>query len=121
MFLSRHICLLLALLLVLPLTIPNSADAQADTFSALVATAKAEGSVVVDGPPLDPVRIALTHDFEAAYGIPVRISAAEPLNRASCTAERAAGKYLLDVFISGSDPQLLTFLPAGWLDPIESR
>ena len=35
------------------------------------------------------------------------------------SAERAAGKYLLDVFVSGSDTPPLTFLPGGWLDKVE--
>jgi len=110
----------LTLLLALPLGVSRSASAQPDAFAALVAAAKAEGSVIVDGPPIDSVRTALTHDFEAAYGIPVSyISSGTAQSGVRVRAERAAGKYLLDVFISGSDPTLLTFLPSGWLDPIE--
>jgi iron(III) transport system substrate-binding protein len=116
----RRLGLLLMMLLLLPLGSARSATAQTDAFAALVTAAKAEGSVVVDGPPLDPVRTALTEDFARAYGIPVSyISSGSSQSGARVRAERAAGKYLLDVFISGSDTPLLTFLPSGWLDRIE--
>jgi iron(III) transport system substrate-binding protein len=116
----RMFVLLTLLLLVLPLGGARNASAQSDAFAALVAAAKAEGSVVVDGPPLDPVRNALTQDFEHAYGIPVSyVSGGGSQSAARVRAERAAGKYLLDVFVSGSDTPLLTFLPSGWLDRIE--
>jgi iron(III) transport system substrate-binding protein len=116
----RRALLILTMLLVLPLGGPRSAGAQSDAFAGLVAAAKAEGTVVVDGPPLDPVRNALTQDFERVYGIKVSyISSGSSQSGARVRAERAAGKYLLDVFISGSDTPLLTFLPSGWLDRIE--
>jgi iron(III) transport system substrate-binding protein len=117
----RTFAVLVVVLLLLPLGGPaRTAGAQADAFAALVAAAKAEGSVVVDGPPLDPVRNALTHDFEAAYGIPVTyLGGGGSQSGARVRAERAAGKYLLDVFVSGSETPLLTFLPSGWLDRIE--
>lgn len=116
----RRTALMLPLALALPLGRSRPAGAQTDAFAALVAAAKAEGSVIVDGPPLDPVRNALTADFQQAYGIPVSyISSGGAQSAARVRAERAAGKYLLDVFISGSDTPLLTFLPSGWLDRIE--
>ena len=96
------------------------AFAQANAFAALVAAAKAEGSVVVDGPPLDTVRLALVQSFQDAYGIPISyISSGSSASGARVRAERAAGKYLLDVFVSGSDTPTMTFLPAGWLDKVE--
>ena len=91
-----------------------------DAFAALVAAAKAEGSVVVDGPPNDAVRNALTTGFQDKYGIPVSyISSGSGPSAARVRAERAAGKYLLDVFVSGSDTPIMSFLPSGWLDRIE--
>ena len=87
---------------------------------ALVSAAKAEGSVVVDGPPIDVIREALVQGFQSAYNIPVSyISSGSSQSGARVRAERAAGKYLLDIFISGSDTPTMTFLPAGWLDKIE--
>jgi len=94
--------------------------AQGDAMASLAAAAKAEGAVVVDGPPIDGVRVLLTQSFQDAYGIPVSyISSGSSASGARVRAERAAGKYLLDIFISGSDTPALTFLPAGWLDKVE--
>jgi iron(III) transport system substrate-binding protein len=94
--------------------------AAADSMDALVAAAKAEGGVVVDGPPIDATRQAISSGFQTAYGIPVTyISSGSSTSGARVRAERAAGKYLLDVFISGSDTPTLTFLPSGWLDRVE--
>jgi len=116
----RRTVLVLTMLLVLAFGGPHTAGANPDAFAALVAAAKAEGSVVVNGPPLDTVRIALTQDFERAYGIPVSyISASAAAMGARIRVERAAGKHLLDAFVSGADVPLLTFLPSGWLDRIE--
>lgn len=97
------------------------ARAQSGAMAALVSAAKAEGGgVVVDGPPYDAVRQAFTEGFQRAYGIPVSyISSGSSQSGARVRAERAAGKYLLDVFISGPDTPIFTFLPGGWLDKVE--
>src|SRR5271170_2392629 len=88
--------------------------AQSDALKALVDAAKAEGSVVVDGPPIDTCRQAIVDGFQTAYGIPVSyISSGSSASGARVRAERAAGKYLLDVFVSGGDTPPLTFLPSG--------
>ena len=108
-----------AMLLALPSANSRAADSN-DAFAALVAAAKAEGSVVVDGPPTDAVRLALTEGFQKKYGIPVSyIGSGGGPSGARVRAERAAGKYLLDVLVSGSDTPIVTFLPSGWLDQIE--
>lgn len=94
--------------------------AQSAAMTSLVNAAKAEGSVVVDGPPVDAVREAIVTGFQRAYGIPVSwISSGTSASGARVRAERAAGKYLLDILISGPDTPLVTFLPNGWLDKIE--
>ena len=93
---------------------------QSTSMTALINAAKAEGSVVVDGPPVDAVREAIVTGFQRAYGIPVSwISSGTSASGARVRAERAAGKYLLDVLISGPDTPTVTFLPNGWLDKIE--
>lgn len=94
--------------------------AQAGALAALVREAKAEGGVTVDGPPIDDVRDAMVAGFQKEYGIPVSyISSGTSRSGARVRAERAAGKYLLDVFMSGADTPTLTFLPGGWLDRVE--
>ena len=108
-----------AILLVLPSASSRAAD-PSDAFNAMIAAAKAEGAVTVDGPPIDAVRDALTNGFQKKYGIAVSyISSGSGPSGARVRAERAAGKYLLDVFVSGSDTPIMTFLPSGWLDRIE--
>jgi iron(III) transport system substrate-binding protein len=88
-------------------------------LEALIKAAKQEGNVVLDGPPQDEVREAVTTAFKAKYGITVSyISSGSSRSAARVRAERAAGRYLLDVFISGPDTPLFSFRPAGWLDPI---
>ena len=112
---------LLAFATILTLT-PGSTRAADpnEAMNALIAAAKAEGSVVVDGPPNDAARIALTTGFQDKYGISVSyISSGSGPSATRVRAERAAGKYLLDVFVSGSDTPIMTFLPSGWLDRIE--
>jgi len=96
------------------------AFAQATPMAALASAAKTEGGVVVDGPPIDAVREAIVTGFQNAYGIPVSyIASGTSASGARVRAERAAGKYLLDVYISGPDTPTVTFLPNGWLDRVE--
>jgi iron(III) transport system substrate-binding protein len=98
----------------------QAASAQTQPMAALVSAAKAEGSVIVDGPPVDAVREALVGGFQRAYGIPVSyIASGTSASGARVRAERAAGKYLLDAYIAGPDTPTVTFLPNGWLDKIE--
>lgn len=117
----RLIGALLAIVILLGLPAGSSRAAEpGDAMAALVAAAKAEGSIVVDGPPTDSVREALTTEFQKKYGISVSyIGSGGGPSGARVRAERAAGKYLLDVLISGSDTPIVTFLPSGWLDRIE--
>jgi iron(III) transport system substrate-binding protein len=105
---------------VLAATASRPAFAQTQSMAALVSAAKTEGGVVVDGPPNDEVRKNLVTGFQRDYGIPVSyIASGSSSSGARVRAERAAGKYLLDVFMSGSDTPIVTFLPAGWLDKVE--
>jgi iron(III) transport system substrate-binding protein len=93
----------------------------AAAFRNLIEAARREGSVVVDGPPNDQVREALSSGFKARYGINVSyISSGSSRSGARVRAERAAGRYLLDVFISGPETSLVTFLGSGWLDPVST-
>ena len=89
-------------------------------MEALIKAAQQEGSVVLDGPPLEKAREAITAGFAKRYGITVNyVSSGGPRSAARVRAERAAGRYLVDVFLTGPDTVLLTAKPAGWLDKIE--
>ena len=96
------------------------AHAQSDAMKALVTAAQAEGSVVVDGPAVDAVREFLSQEFLRAYGIPVTyIPTTNSTSGARVRAERAAGKFLLDVLVAGGDTPTMTYLPSGWLERVE--
>lgn len=100
-----------------PQSLAQTADLAA--FEALIKAAKAEGKVVLDGPPHDEVREALSSAFKARYGITMSyISSGASRTAARLRAERAAGRFLLDVFITGPDTALFSMRPSGWLDPI---
>ncbi len=101
-------------------TAATPAHAQSAALATLVSAAQAEGSVVVDGPPNDIARQGLLSGFQRAYGIPISyVTSGSSSSSARIRAERVAGKYVLDVFLSGADAACLTFLPSGWLDRIE--
>jgi iron(III) transport system substrate-binding protein len=111
---------LLALFLSLLVAVPPAIAAGSPEFAALIKAAQQEGSVVLDGPPLDKVREALTAGFTKRYGIPLTyIGSGGPRSAARVRAERAAEKYLVDVFLTGPDTIIFTALPSGWIDPIE--
>jgi iron(III) transport system substrate-binding protein len=94
--------------------------AQGDAMKTLIAAAKAEGSVTVDGPPVDTVRELIVQGFQRAYGIAVNyIGSGYSTSGPRVRAERAAGKYLLDVLVAGGDTPTMTYLPSGWLDKVE--
>jgi ABC-type Fe3+ transport system substrate-binding protein len=94
---------------------------QAEPPKELIDAAKKEGKVVVDGPPVNSVRQAFTKAFESKYGIKLSyISSGTSKSGARIRAERASGKYLLDVFISGADTPLQVFAKSGWAAPISS-
>jgi len=96
------------------------AGAQTSSLAALISAAKAEGGVIIDGPPNADARQGLISGFQRAYGIPVSyVDSGSSSSSARIRAERTSGKYLLDVFLSGADAACLTFLPSGWLDRIE--
>lgn len=96
----------------------NAAFAQ--DLASLAAPARAEGRVVVVGPPVQAHREAITR-FEAAYpGIKVEFSGMPPqAYEPRISAERGAGKYVWDVMITGvSSTTFERQIPAGWFDPL---
>ncbi len=88
-------------------------------LATLIAAAKAEGAVTVEGPPIDAAREAIAQGFQSAYGIPVSYIPGSAQSGPRVRAERSAGKYLLDVLVAGIDTPTTTFMPAGWLDRVE--
>jgi ABC-type Fe3+ transport system substrate-binding protein len=86
----------------------------------LVAAAKQEGRLVIAGPPGQEYRGVAVEDFGKAYpGISVEYSAARSNEHVPrIMAERAAGRFLTDVYLSGQVYTVLTLKPAGAVVPL---
>lgn len=92
----------------------------ADTWDGLVAAAKKEGKVVVNGPPDPKVRDQLPAAFKKAFGIDMEFLGGNSSQLAArVDGERKAGQYTVDASMSGSDTMFDTFLRNGWLDPLK--
>lgn len=85
-----------------------------------MAAGKAEGKVVVSGPPDPGASTKLPAAFKQATGIDMEYLAGNSSQLASrIQSERAAGQYSMDVSLSGADTVYGTFLPNGWLEPLK--
>jgi ABC-type Fe3+ transport system substrate-binding protein len=85
------------------------------------AKAKAEGKVVVLGPPGDQIRDAITSGFAKAFP-DIRIEFAGARGGELATrikAERDAGIYSVDILINGTSTANAYFKPMNALDPVE--
>jgi iron(III) transport system substrate-binding protein len=96
------------------------AAAQPAGWDQLVAAARQEGRLAIAGPPGQEYRGVAVEDFQRAYpGITVEYSAARSNEHVPrIMAERAAGRYLTDVYISGQVYTALTLKPAGAVVPL---
>jgi iron(III) transport system substrate-binding protein len=82
--------------------------------------AKREGKVAAIIPVGREAHAALTEPFQKQYGIPVEVFADRGLGIAPrLSAERAAGRYLWDIVITGPITGLTALIPMGALDPVE--
>jgi iron(III) transport system substrate-binding protein len=92
----------------------------ATTWDDMVAAAKKEGKVVVNGPPDPAVRDQLPAAFKKAFGIDMEFLGGNSSQLAArVDGERKAGQYTVDASVSGSDTMFDTFLRNGWLDPLK--
>src|SRR5262249_45502372 len=103
-----------------------AAPAEAQTgwqaeWESVLAAARQEGSVVVNGPPGDIMRRKMVDGFNAAYpGITLEwTGGTAPEMAAKLEAERRAGIYALDVLIAGTSIMLTQMKYPGYLDPIK--
>jgi iron(III) transport system substrate-binding protein len=115
-----------AALLVLSLIYAPVAAAQSDAgwqkrWEEVRAKAKAEGKVVVLGPPGDQIRDAITKGFAKAFpDISIEFSGARGGELATrIKAERDAGIYSADILINGTSTANAYFKPMNALDPVE--
>jgi ABC-type Fe3+ transport system substrate-binding protein len=90
-------------------------------WDAVVAAARQEGTVALLGAPGQGTRRALVDEFEKAYpGIKVEFNSGRmPEQWPRVQAERAAGRYLLDVNVDGTSSTPSTLKPAGAVAPLE--
>jgi len=97
-----------------------TAAAKPAGWDKLVAAANAEGGLTIYGPPASENYTALVTRFERVYpGIKVAFTAGYNVT-SRIMAERAAGRYIPDVYVLGSSGPLRTLKPAGALVPLES-
>jgi iron(III) transport system substrate-binding protein len=99
---------------------PAAAGRQNAGWDRLLAAAKQEGKVSVIAPAGNATRAAIVDPFQQKYGIEVdALSVSGSSVTARVMSERAAGKYLWDVFVNGVTDVLTTFIPANAVDPLE--
>ncbi|HZS62949.1 MAG TPA: extracellular solute-binding protein [Xanthobacteraceae bacterium] len=107
---------------VLALTLPALAAAQtADnkSWEQTLAAARAEGKLVMSGPPSAELRRTLPAAFEKRYGIPIEyIGGRTSELTGKLRAERAAGIYSLDVAMAGIQSLALVFYREKMLQPL---
>jgi ABC-type Fe3+ transport system substrate-binding protein len=115
-----------AVLLILSVIYAPVAAAQSDAgwqkkWEEVRAKAKAEGKVVVLGPPGDQIRDAITKSFAKAFpDISIEFSGARGGELATrIKAERDAGIYSADILINGTSTANAYFKPMNALDPVE--
>src|SRR5690348_6338672 len=105
-----------------PTQAPAQAPAPAATsgWDTLMAAGRAEGKVVVSGPPDPGASTKLPEAFKKFSGIDMEYLAGNSSQLASrIQSERAAGQYTIDVSLSGADTVYGTFLANSWLDPLK--
>jgi ABC-type Fe3+ transport system substrate-binding protein len=92
----------------------------ASNWDTLLAAARAEGKVVVSGPPDPGASTKLPDAFKKFSGIDMEYLAGNSSQLASrIQSERAAGQYSIDVSLAGADTVYGTFLANGWLEPLK--
>jgi ABC-type Fe3+ transport system substrate-binding protein len=89
-------------------------------WDALVAAAKKEGKVVVNGPPDAVVRKALPEAFKAKYGITVEyVGQRGSDTTAKLRSERGSGIYTVDVAFGGSTGLATTYYAEKFIVPLK--
>lgn len=99
------------------------AAAQPAGWAELVAAAKQEGRLVIAGPPGQSYRAVAVDAFQQAFpGITVEFNAARSNEHVPrLLAERAAGRYLADVYLGGQVWTVLQLKPAGAVVPLRPQ
>ena len=89
-------------------------------WDALVAAAHQEGALMIYLPEGDEYEAALVTRFQRAYpAIRVETAINSGGGQSRLLVERTAGRYIPDIWVTGSTIALLTLKPAGALAPLE--
>jgi iron(III) transport system substrate-binding protein len=99
---------------------PTAPTAQPSGWDAVVQAARQEGTVTVYGPPGAEYRTVLVEAFGKTYpGVKVEASFADINEKyTQVTAERTAGRFIPDVWVSGTSPTVTGMKEAGMLSPL---
>jgi len=115
----KRLFVLLALMMLWPLVAAAQTSDWKKSWDETLAAARAEGKVVVAGPPSQELRRTLPAAFKARYGIAIdyiggRSTELTPKLR----TERQAGIHSLDVVFAGNESMALVFYGEKMLQPL---
>ena len=116
---ARRLILLTATCVGLMFCRPYAGETQ-DAWSKIVAQAKKEGTVVVNGPSIRDLSQGLVDGFKKAYGINVEYLGLgfEVITRVE--REAAAGRPSIDIYLGGTRTMLI-FMDKGLVDTIDDK
>jgi iron(III) transport system substrate-binding protein len=98
----------------------DGAGAWQPEWERVLTAAKHEGKVIVNGPPGDTTRQALTAFQQAYPDITVEYTGTRSADFiARVLTERQAGQYLADVHVGGTGGVIGELMPAGAVDPLK--
>ncbi len=101
---------------------PKATAEAVNAWNAVVSKAKEEGKLVISATSYTPAtRQAIAKRFKDAFGIEIEyiVGGRSDESANKLLAERRAGLYLQDIFISGAFTGPITLKPAGAFDPLE--
>jgi iron(III) transport system substrate-binding protein len=112
--------ILAALIALFPTSVMAQNAAWKQSWDETLAAARAEGKVVVSGPPSQAVRTALPAAFKARYGITMEyLGGRSTETSVRMRAERQAGIYSVDAVFAGSQSMALVFHREKMLQPLK--
>ncbi len=117
--LKKKLAVLMVVLAFAPGAKAQTADWQ-KTWDETLASAKAEGKLVVVGQPSPAMRNEIIPAFTKRYGIPVELIAGQTSTIVGkIRTERASGIYSADVFLSNANTSINTLYGEKMLDPLK--
>ena len=116
----KKIVAVAALAMLLPVSALAQNGAWKQSWEETLTAARAEGKVVVSGPPSQELRIALPAAFKARYGISIEyLGGRNTETSARMRAERQAGIHSIDVVFAGIQSMALTYHREKMLQPLK--